>query len=138
MVNGKNNGNKIPPARVRSTSTSKQMYVKYAFMYSLNRREDIAYTRLRLQHLHLPAAHIWVKDVDPTCRLCQQTDTFEHIFFECPAKNHARRDLEASMDKLGYRTVDRATLINPPPKHTAEVARGVINFLKATEYLTLI
>ena len=40
--------------------------------------------------------------------------------------------------KLGYRTVDCVTLLHPPPKHTAEVARGVINFLKATEYLSLI
>ena len=112
---------------------------KHTVMYSTNRREDVAYTRLRLQHLDLPTSRIWVKDTDPTCRLCRQSnETFEHIFFKCAANNHARRDLEAYMDKLGYRTFNRADLLAPPPKLTAAVARGVINFLKTTEYLTLI
>ena len=92
------------------------MQPNHTVMYSTNRREDVAYTRLRLQHLDLPTSRIWVKDTEPLCRLCRQTnETFEHIFFECTASNHARRYLEACMEKLGYRTVNRMDLLAPKP-----------------------
>ncbi|CAI6369925.1 unnamed protein product [Macrosiphum euphorbiae] len=50
----------------------------------LNRRQNIAITRIRIGHTFLTHSFLISKDQPPICNTCQTRITIRHIFEECP------------------------------------------------------
>lgn len=92
---------------------------KTTTMFSPNRKHDRIYTRLRLSHNGLLAENRFEK-ADFSCRKCSDpsAETIEHVFFECETNTTPRKELEATLFNLGYRTISLRELLSPPPPET--------------------
>ena len=73
-------------------------------VYSTNRRLDTVYTRLRLGHcglgFHNPG------NQSGLCPPCGDPEDLNHVFFDCESHTVHRRDLKATVFKLGYTQID--------------------------------
>ncbi|KAL4119620.1 hypothetical protein QTP88_012418 [Uroleucon formosanum] len=56
----------------------------------LNRRQNIAITRIRIGHTFLTHSFLISKDQPPICNTCQTRITISHIFEECPIHEPTR------------------------------------------------
>jgi hypothetical protein len=56
----------------------------------LNRRQNIAITRIRIGHTFLTHSFLISKDQPPICNTCQTRITISHIFKECPIHEPTR------------------------------------------------
>ncbi|KAH3689530.1 hypothetical protein DPMN_193715 [Dreissena polymorpha] len=102
-------------------------------IYSPIKREDRAYTRLRLRVSRLHGDYY--KPVN--CPQCNIPNTFEHLFFVCPAYTVQRIELCGGI-LAAYKTtcnIDRNLLLMPPKEIAPQVRPHVFKFLRDTGYL---
>jgi hypothetical protein len=102
-------------------------------IYSPIKREDRAYTRLRLRVSRLHGDYY--KPVN--CPQCNIPNTFEHLFFVCPAYTVQRLELSAGV-LAAYKkntVIDRGLLLMPPSGIGSIVRQHVFKFLRDTGYL---
>ena len=85
-------------------------------VYSTNRRLDTVYTRLRLGHCGLGFHH--PRNQSGLCPHCADPEDPDHVFFDCESHIVHRRDLKATVFKLGYTQIDLRIILFPPLRKT--------------------
>ena len=102
-------------------------------IYSTNRRLDTVYTRLRLGHCGLGFHHSG--NQSGLCPHCADPEDPDHVFFDCESHIVHRRDLKATVFKLGYTQIDLRIILFPPKKDAKTIQNAVFEFLRKTQYI---
>ena len=102
-------------------------------VYSTNRRLDTVYTRLRLGHCGLGFHHHG--NQSGLCPHCGDLEDLDHVFFDCESHKVQRRDLKATVFKLGYTHIDLRLILFPPKKDAKTIQNAVFEYLRKTQYI---
>ena len=113
--------------------------------YSDDRRDDRQldriYTRLRLGTNGLHFTNQTHNEMDPLCPHCDDpVEDTDHYFFKCPMHMDHRttmlNTIKDSLPDIGNITI--STLLNPSPAQSKTVRKAVFQFVRDTDYLSLI
>jgi hypothetical protein len=109
--------NQVPPSKLTQ--------------YDHNRHLDRIYTRLKLNNTLLKG-HSFTNEKN--CIECNQSETIDHMFIQCKRHIIPRKELEATIQKLGFTVMDLTTLLDPPNTNAEQKRTAVFQYIKDINY----
>lgn len=109
--------------------------------YSDERRLDRAYSRLRLGVNGLRGHNLFHSEADPLCPHCGDIEDTKHYLLECPHHDQHRDLMIKNIQEkitIDLQNINIKFLLNPSTAQATTVRNAVFQYLKDTQYTTLI